>query len=171
MRTGAMLASSVMPSRTRHSSAHSDRSLIDHSGARNPSMRSTPAARNAATLCLTSATNASRVEIVGAEVQVPVRPDVVTARANLPDQPRIALGDPAENEERCARARAIELVEQRPRGEHDARRQAFPVLPCESGSKPQMWNHSSTSTVMAFARGRGPAAPVDRRLTWDSWWP
>ena len=42
--SGAMLASRRMPSRASSSSAHSDRSLIDHSGARKPATRSTPAA-------------------------------------------------------------------------------------------------------------------------------
>ncbi len=32
-----------------------------------------------------------------------------------------------------------------------------------------MWNHSSTSTVIAFARGRGLDAPVDRTFTRASW--
>ena len=123
-----MLASSVMPSRTRHSSAQSDRSLIDHSGARNAvdALDTRGAQRRDALSHIRD--ERLRVELVHAGVQVPVRPDVMAGRANLSDQSRIALGDPAENEERGAGACAIELLEQRSRGEDDARGQGVPVL-------------------------------------------
>ena len=46
---------------------------------------------------------------------------------------------------------------------YDARRQAIPVIARERPPTPQMWNHSSTSTVNAFGRGRGASRTRRRR--------
>ena len=72
--SGAMLASSVKPSSTRVSSAHSDRSFTDHSGARKQRTSSTPAACSASRCWHGDRSGRRTVELVDALVPMPCDP-------------------------------------------------------------------------------------------------
>ena len=156
-RTGAMLASIVKPSRTRHSSAHSDRSLIDHSGARyavDASRRRRAAPRRSAS----NPRRRLRAELVARGCADGRATRSRGRRRDLCDQRPDNVRRPSQGR-RTSRATPRERSSRSARVVSTTREGSRIPCACQRGPTPQMWNHSSTSTVNAFAEAGSPRRP------------
>ena len=125
--TGAMLASIVNPSPARESSAHSERSLIDHSGARNAVTCGTPADSQGGDALPKICRERVLGQLVRAQVIVAVRSDVMAGAPDVRDKLRVLVGNPSQYKERRANSRRIERVEQPARRVADSRRKGAPL--------------------------------------------
>ena len=128
MRIGAMLESKRKPLRASTSSAQSDRSLIDHSGARNPLDVGDAAGGKRREAPIEIRRERRRRQRIHASVHVAVRSDLVPGLRDALDELRMTLGDVTEHEERGSDAGAVQQIQQ-PIGRHDhAAGQRRPVV-------------------------------------------
>ena len=129
IRSGAMLASSVNPSSASTSSAHSERSLIDHSGARNMRHRRAAGVRERAMLAAQVGAKPLRGRarrLAGADSRATRSRG---RRARTASTSRGCRSATQPTTKKVARTlRAVEQVEQQPRRQLDARRQPIPVV-------------------------------------------
>ena len=112
--------------RREHVEGRGDRSLIDHSGARNSSIRTTPASTSARRQRTSSSANSSSVELVDAAMRVAVRSDVVPARDNVAHERRVPFGYPSEHEEGRPSVVVREQIQKATRGVDDSAGQRWP---------------------------------------------
>ena len=122
-----MLASMANASSQSTSRAHSERSPIDHSGARNIVTSPAPAVRSAPPAPKQVGAELAGSQLVHAPMVIAVGSELVSRRRDLLDELGMPLGQPADDEERGANAGAIEQIEQPPRRELHPRRQPVPV--------------------------------------------
>ena len=168
--TGAMLASTVNPSDASTSSAHMDRVVDGPLGCAECAHRRRTGNTKGGDAAPEFVPERRGLELVDPLVQVAVRPDFVPGRKDLRDQLGMPFGDPAKDEERRAGARPVQILQQQPRRqERPVTRASATARTRAAASGPQMWNHSSTSTVSgvgarrrAVVRFDGPGSPTTR---------